>query len=498
MTPLLSQPRIGSQRPRLSSVPLYVSTLGQDAVALSKHAGLVLDPWQEYVIEESLGIRAGGRWAAMEVGLIVPRQNGKGSVIEARQLAAMFLTRDAEIIYSAHQMKTSRKMYRRIKKLCQKTPDLNKLVAGRYRESNELMGIELDWGILQFVARSGGSGRGFTGNTLFFDEAYDLDPEMLADTIPALAAVRNAQVWYVSSAGKTTSEALANIRARGIAGDKLLAFFEWSAEQGVDLDLDDDALYACNPSMGLHLDYEYVRTVERGSMPDDELFGRERFGIWKPPAKARPAVFDAAGWGSMAEHETPLRDSTVCLAVSATDDCEWWSISAVRELVDGRVHLEVGMHSQVSRAEARAFLRKKVHDWKPCAVVIHRNDPAMILVPELMVDKIEPETTTAAQYVQACNGFLNDATSNGLSHVEDTNLDGSVLNAAKHVTPSGWTWEQVDPDGAPLSPLRSATLARWGLKTFGALAKPPQQMPTQAPTQANERTETYDLMSVGF
>ena len=35
--------------------------------------------------------RADGNWSAFEVGVNVPRQNGKGGIIEARELAGLFL-----------------------------------------------------------------------------------------------------------------------------------------------------------------------------------------------------------------------------------------------------------------------------------------------------------------------------------------------------------------------------------------------------------------------
>jgi hypothetical protein len=41
-------------------------------------AGLILDPWQQFVLVNALGERADGRWAAFEVGVDVARQNGKG------------------------------------------------------------------------------------------------------------------------------------------------------------------------------------------------------------------------------------------------------------------------------------------------------------------------------------------------------------------------------------------------------------------------------------
>jgi hypothetical protein len=74
---------VGAQAPRIHHVPPYVSSAGQQAIEIAEIAGLYLDPWEKLVIGDALGETADGRWAAYRVGLEVPRQNGKGSVLEA-------------------------------------------------------------------------------------------------------------------------------------------------------------------------------------------------------------------------------------------------------------------------------------------------------------------------------------------------------------------------------------------------------------------------------
>jgi phage terminase large subunit-like protein len=73
-----------------------------------------LDPWQEFVLAHALGERADGKWAAFEVGVMVSRQNGKGAILEARELAGLFLLGERLIIHSAHQFDTSLEAFRRL------------------------------------------------------------------------------------------------------------------------------------------------------------------------------------------------------------------------------------------------------------------------------------------------------------------------------------------------------------------------------------------------
>lgn len=97
----------GWQKPRVSSVPEYVSSAGTEAIELASSAGLHLDDWQQFALTSMLGERADGKWAAFETALIVARQNGKGSVLEARELAGLYLFGEQLILHSAHEFQDS-------------------------------------------------------------------------------------------------------------------------------------------------------------------------------------------------------------------------------------------------------------------------------------------------------------------------------------------------------------------------------------------------------
>jgi hypothetical protein len=101
--------------PRVWSAPLYAGTLGPWAVELAAEAGLELDDWQAWHLQESLGVRADGRWSAFEVGLSVPRQNGKGGIVEARALAGLFLFEERLLTYTAHEFKTAQEHFLRVR-----------------------------------------------------------------------------------------------------------------------------------------------------------------------------------------------------------------------------------------------------------------------------------------------------------------------------------------------------------------------------------------------
>src|SRR5262245_10735160 len=156
--------------PRILYAPDYASTAGGEARELAALAGLELDLWEALVLDVSLAEADDGRWAAAEVGLCVPRQNGKNAVLEARELAALFLLGEELVIHSAQQFKTAKEHFLRLLSLIESTPDLDRRVRRVVRAHGE-EAIELRNGHrILFMARTKASGRGFTAPLLVFDE----------------------------------------------------------------------------------------------------------------------------------------------------------------------------------------------------------------------------------------------------------------------------------------------------------------------------------------
>lgn len=82
---LLESVRLGSQTPSVELLPPdSAGSAGAEAVELAALAGLELDPWQAYCLEHGLAEQADGMWAAFLNVIVVSRQNGKGSILEAR------------------------------------------------------------------------------------------------------------------------------------------------------------------------------------------------------------------------------------------------------------------------------------------------------------------------------------------------------------------------------------------------------------------------------
>ena len=97
----------------------------------AREHGLTLDPEQELVLAESLGVRDSGRWQTLEVGLHVPRQNGKGEILIARELFGLFVLGERLIIHTAHEFKTSAEHFARLESIVRNNEDLDSQVKRR-------------------------------------------------------------------------------------------------------------------------------------------------------------------------------------------------------------------------------------------------------------------------------------------------------------------------------------------------------------------------------
>jgi hypothetical protein len=458
---MLTAPLIGVQEPRIEHVPAYVSSAGEEAVDFCESFGLRLDPWQQHVIKRSLGERADGKWSAFEVGILVPRQNGKGSLLEAREMAGMFLFGENLILHSAHEFKTAAEAFRRVLFHVDTNDFLRKRVK-KVRTSHGEEGIELTTGSrLRFVARSTGSGRGFTGDTVILDEAYNLSSEGMSALLPTLSARPNPQIWYTSSAGMETSDQLRRVRERGVSGEaRRLAFFEWSAAPGSDLD--DPKVWAqANPAMGIRIGEEFIES-ERDAM-DDLGFSRERLGIWFDPSVNQ--VIPPATWAALADAGSQVEDPVV-FAVDANPERSGAAIAVAGRRADELGHVEV-----VDARDGTGWLLDRIvalHErHKPKALVLDPASQAGSLLPALRDRGIEPEEVTGREFAQACGAFYDDVTEkSAFRHLDQGSLNDALAGAKKGPRGDAWIWHRRN-SGIDISPLVAATLAWHGFAKFG-------------------------------
>lgn len=440
---------------------------GEAALELVAAAGLRLDPWQEYVFRSSLLVRD-RRWAAFEIGLVCPRQNGKNALIEARELAGLFVLGERLIVHSAHLADTSREAFRRLDELIESNEWLSREVKHVWR-TNGHESIELKSGQrVRFRTRTKGGGRGFSGDCVIFDESMILTEASHAAILPILSARPNPQVWYTGSAvDQVVHEdglVLARLRERGMTGtDESLGYFEWSADYPNPADVGDAAgeleTWAfANPALGIRISADHVAKEQRSM--DRRTFAVERLGVgdW-PDLLGDGSVIALETWMQLAKPDERLADP-VALCFDVSPDRSSGSVSAASVGDSGFPAAEL-----IDMARGTAWIVPRVLELverhRPSVVVCDAAGAASSLVYELEQAGVKVQTVNAREHAEGC-GMLFDLVEQGrFRHRGQPELAAAIRSAKKRPLGGAWAWDRKTSI-VDISPLVSMTLALWG------------------------------------
>ena len=461
-----------------------------EACELAAEIGLVLDPWERLVLDGILAEDRNGDWLTFENAVVVARQNGKGAILEVRELAGLFLFGEQMIIHSAHETKTSKEAFRRMETYIRSSPALFARVGEEgFKRSNEEVSITLrETGArIRYLTRSTSAGRGFSADLLVLDESYNLPADVLAAILPVLSARSNAQVIYASSAGRSTSHVLWALRKRALTGtDPSLFYAEWTAEAPrlvedgkveVDpVDPEDRAAWlASNPSIGVKRNDHSGLTLERieneyramASMPEE--FAIERLGVWEPipdDVQTKDAKMDPEVWKSCAILVPPeLQAGHLALAFDVTLDAEWATIVACYGSMSHPFVDIIEHQRHVGWLGDR--LADLVQKWQPVGVACNGVGPAaaqvgpvMLAFDDLGVDRRLLHPMTASEYKRGCEGFLVDVNEGRLQWAEGQEpMLAAGLDAVERRVGESWLWGSGQAT-VPLSPLVGATMSR--------------------------------------
>lgn len=427
----------------------------------------MLDDWQVLVLEGGLGVASDGRWAAFEVGVDVCRQNGKGGILEARELGGLFLGWDKMLTHSSHQFDTSLEAFRRLLELVENTDDLRRQVR-RVSRSHGEEGIELlrraGGARIRFRTRTKGGGRGFSSDCVIFDESMYLPATTVGALVPTLSARRNPQVWYTGSAVDQTvhdhGEAFSRVRRRGMAGnDPSLAYFEWSVDGEVDTlgdELDDpDAWRRANPAIGIRIAEDYI-AKERRAM-DTRTFAVERLGVGDWPADLETdRLIDYRRWVELEDQRSEIV-GPVCVAFDVTPARSAATITASGRNRDGLLHVETVEHRR-GTGWVPARIVRLLERHQVVSVSCDAASPAAALIRSVENERIDVNRLNARDYAAACGAFFDLIDTRGIRHLGTDELATAVKNAAARPLGDSWAWSRR-LSGADISPLVAATIA---------------------------------------
>jgi hypothetical protein len=410
------------------------------------------------------------------------------SVLEARELAGLFLLEEGLIVHTAHLFDTAGSHFARLSRRIEDTPILAARLAkpggilrGHGNESitlarNPETGCQPR---LEVRTRTGAGGLGFSIDCLVFDEAMIISEEMHQALLPTLSARPNVQVWYTGSAVDEMNPAhqgvpFARIREKGIKGAPSLAFFEWS------LDVDDpdkvgetdEADWAfANPSLNIRLDPGFIREVELDSLSENG-FAVQRLGVgrWPRTDGLEGVVITPDAWKACFDADSK-RTGGVCFAIDVTPMHEYASIGVAGVREDGLWHVEVIDHRRSTGWVVERIV-ELVATKPTIGVVIDGSSPANSLLSDLAEAlDIEITITTGKEHGQACGMFIDAIRERTLRHIGQGELAEATRGAVKRSLGEAWAWSRKN-SGLDISPLVAVTLALWGLQTLNAPVEP--------------------------
>lgn len=469
---------LGKQEPRVRLEPKRSSSFddGGDACFLATRYGLTPDPWQETVIVSWMGRMPSGRLAAGRCGLAVPRQNGKNGILEVVELFKM-VAEGRKILHTAHEVKTARKAFLRLRSFFEnerRWPELAALVK-EIRQTNGQEAVVLtNGGSVEFVARSRGSGRGFTVDDLVLDEAQELSDEQLEALLPTISAAPAGDPQIIMTGTPPPPNAdgapFKRMRTAGVLGkDPRLSWHEWSPERPPD-PTDRGALLALaaetNPALGLRLQMSVIE--DELAQMSFEGYMRERCGAWDSDALG--GVVNFPTWLGLAVPAAGApTEGSLAFAVKFSADGERVGCGVALRPADGPVHVEaLGV---APLAEGVASLVDWLTDrWRKATTVwIDGRAGSGDLFNALVaagVPRRRLHIVKVDEAITAHSSMLRAITEGELTHLAQPGLDAQVRVAGKRKigTAGGWGWQAVTPDG-DVTALDAVTLARQAVAT---------------------------------
>jgi hypothetical protein len=448
--------------PLFCSAPTWASTNGDIAAGVGADLGLVLDTDQRWSLDAMFGEDEDGLPAVGEFCVVGPRQTtGKSAVLEVAAITDVTVFEVPLHVWTAHEFKTSRKAYLDMRRRILAHPDYAERAT--FRDSHGEEAIVFDNGCaIEFHARSGGSGRGFTTSRLTLDEWLYGQPADLGALVPTLVTIEDAQIRYGSSAGKSISGALRELRHRGQRGDSSLAYIEHGADRkpcalaercthevGIEgCALDDVELWRqANPGFRNGRVSLAAMRRQRKALPPTE-FMREFLSWWEEPT-GEGSAFDPALWSSLIDTEPKM--GMPVFGVATAPDRTWSAIVAAWRRPDGLIQLLLGddyrrdamwVPSRIEELRAR-WGGRVIADTASRGLISHAEEPS------------------EGDQAKAHNGLADSLLIAGLRHGNEPALNTAVK--AAQWRPYNNTRVLDRKGSTDISPLIAAALAVWGL-----------------------------------
>lgn len=492
---------LGAARPRVELRPTSQDSLGPFAVELAALAGIECEPWQSDGLDIMLGRRPDGKWSSREYAELVGRQEGKSIGIGLpRGLFGLLVLRERLIMWSSHEYKTSMESF------LQARDALLRLGGGEYAGQNLIEvpdgtdgppvsikvnntngeeGFELSTGQRwRFIARSKGSGRGFSGDTNIIDESFAYTRAHQSALEPTMLARPNPQTIYLSSPPLTgdTGEVLYALAVRAAEGSPRLGYRDWGLAVLLDdvraMKPDERKAFlsdrrnwtASLPALGRgRVDEEAVEHLRRTM--DQYDFAREVLGCWPKQLTDGSSweVIREEPWRARGGLERERPDAALAFGV----DASWPDAAFAAITVAGRIETKDANGELVDEVTVQVIehrsgtawivgrLRELLNDNPDAVITLDKKGPAGFLLDDVEDLGYEVVTPTAEDVAHGFGRFIAETTGDRprLRHYDQPELDDALRSATTRPIGDARTWARRGATETDISPLTAATAA---------------------------------------
>ncbi len=492
---------IGCQTPRLKLEPHGDDARGHLAVHFARWCGLTLFPWQEYCLRmlcrrtpmeidgENIDV-----WAAREALMIVARQNGKGEILVARELAGIFLFGEKQILHTAHLMDTAIDAQKRLWDVIENHEGLmtwfNDEENGGYegipefKTANGKEAIEFPNGaVIRFRTRTTKTGRGLSIDLLIVDECYNLPNEIQAALSKTVRAREQAQTIYISSPVDRDAHAHGAImsakRWAAIDGKERTFYAEWSPDE------DDDPLQKatwikCNPSLVTHgygAQVDDIEMEDKDSAKSELLLRQFRVetlgqGFYYPrddAAVLEEHCIDLTLWKKQEEPQ-PVIPRRVGECVFGFDVAKGGASAAlvvVTPSADG-VHADLTPVMEVTRESFVQKVKYFIDQLDPIAIIADPSGASGSYVHELKDHDIDVVELSGGKVAAAFELLMLSVEESSITHDGNQRwLDQWEKAQIRGEQSKYRSFNRFGP--REVTALNALSFALWGLREFGVL-----------------------------
>lgn len=370
-----------------------------------------------------MGERSDGTWAAKQVGISAPRQNGKSQLVVARALAGALLFGEKKIVISAHAQDTARETFSKFVELIDDNPALAERVDKVMNAINREFIKFTNGATVQFKARTVSGSRGFSSDCLLLDEAQILGMPAWVSINSTMSARPNPQVWLLGTppTPENNGEVFTSIRDAALSGkSQTLAWLEWAASPTDDPSLAETRASA-NPAWWSRINHEIVQGEFETYPP--ERFALDRLGIWSTTGSGSNIL---PGWPGLAVDHPGSKVSAIGLAVSI--DGDFGSIAQADLYGDDLLNLDA--HQRSAGSSWMVTEAKRIQDAHDCAVAIDEKCPDATLIPALEAAGVRVTVMKPTDYIEAWSDLVNRVREGRVTHQAASDLNAAVAAAS--------------------------------------------------------------------